>query len=149
MDVEKSKDCFSHWRFHLHFTLWASRGGAQPPSATEAVLRAAVAWSVRYLPDFRLPDKPLDLVAQAGATVRLRALTLEVEELPGGVTPLARHAASRGCHLDESDAGSADRGCIVERENHSETGVTGDARRRFIVSPCVGDFVMPPNKCHI
>jgi ATP-dependent Clp protease ATP-binding subunit ClpC len=28
-------------------------------------LRAAVEWSVRYLPDFRLPDKALDLVDQA------------------------------------------------------------------------------------
>lgn len=29
------------------------------------LLRAAVDWSVRYLPDFRLPDKALDLVDQA------------------------------------------------------------------------------------
>ena len=38
----------------------------------EAALRAAVEWSVRYLPDFRLPDKALDLVDQACAAVRFR-----------------------------------------------------------------------------
>jgi len=38
-------------------------------------LRAAVEWSVRYLPDFRLPDKALDLVDQACAAVRFRTLT--------------------------------------------------------------------------
>jgi ATP-dependent Clp protease ATP-binding subunit ClpA len=41
----------------------------------EAALRAAVEWSVRYLPDFRLPDKALDLVDQACAAVRFRTST--------------------------------------------------------------------------
>jgi ATP-dependent Clp protease ATP-binding subunit ClpC len=43
----------------------------------EAALRAAVEWSVRYLPVFRLPDKALDLVDQACAVVRFRTLTPE------------------------------------------------------------------------
>ena len=38
-------------------------------------LKAAVEWSVRYLPDFRLPDKALDLVDQACAAARFRTLT--------------------------------------------------------------------------
>jgi ATP-dependent Clp protease ATP-binding subunit ClpC len=38
-------------------------------------LRAAVEWSVRYLPDFCLPDKALDLVDQACAAARFRTLT--------------------------------------------------------------------------
>ena len=38
-------------------------------------LRAAVEWSVRYLPDFRLPDKALDLVDQACAVVRFGTLS--------------------------------------------------------------------------
>ena len=46
----------------------------------EAALRAAVQWSVRYLPDFRLPDKALDLVDQACAAVRYRTLTPQGEE---------------------------------------------------------------------
>ena len=41
----------------------------------EAALRAAVEWSVRYLPDFRLPDKALDLVDQACAQVRFATLS--------------------------------------------------------------------------
>ncbi len=41
----------------------------------EAALRAAVEWSVRYLPDFRLPDKALDLVDQACAAVRFATLS--------------------------------------------------------------------------
>lgn len=41
----------------------------------DAALRAAVEWSIRYLADFRLPDKALDLVDQACAAVRFRTLT--------------------------------------------------------------------------
>jgi ATP-dependent Clp protease ATP-binding subunit ClpA len=52
----------------------------EEPSADEAVaillaLRAAVEWSVRYLPDFRLPVKALDLVDQASAAVRFAKLS--------------------------------------------------------------------------
>ena len=65
----------------------------------EAALRAAVEWSVRYLPDFRLPDKALDLVDQACAAVRFRTLTPGVKEIPSGETPLARPAARRGSHV--------------------------------------------------
>jgi len=60
-------------------------------------LRAAVEWSVRYLPDFRLPDKALDLVDQACAAVRFRTLT--PQEKSCGETPLARPAAGRGSYL--------------------------------------------------
>jgi ATP-dependent Clp protease ATP-binding subunit ClpA len=49
-------------------------------------LRAAVEWSVRYLPDFRLPDKALDLVDQACAAARFRTLT-PAEDVAGGETP--------------------------------------------------------------
>jgi len=49
-------------------------------------LRAAVEWSVRYLPDFRLPDKALDLVDQASAAARFRTLT-PAEDVAGGETP--------------------------------------------------------------
>lgn len=41
----------------------------------ETALRAAVEWSIRYLPDFRLPDKALDLVDQACAAARFQTLT--------------------------------------------------------------------------
>jgi ATP-dependent Clp protease ATP-binding subunit ClpC len=64
----------------------------------EAALRAAVDWSVRYLPDFRLPDKALDLVDQACAAVRFRTLTPVVEEENGGGTPPQRSGARRSSH---------------------------------------------------
>ena len=60
-------------------------------------LRAAMVWSVRYLPDSWLPDKALDLVDQACAAVRFRTLTLEMKSC--GETPLARPAAGRGSYL--------------------------------------------------
>jgi len=60
-------------------------------------LRAAVEWSVRYLPDFRLPDKSLDLVDQACAAVRFRTLTHQ-EEKSRGETPLGRSGARRSSH---------------------------------------------------
>jgi toluene monooxygenase electron transfer component len=48
----------------------AERGfGALDVALDDDALRAAVEWSVRYLPDFRLPDKALDLVDQACAAV--------------------------------------------------------------------------------
>ncbi|MFZ4780550.1 MAG: hypothetical protein ACOYM3_34795 [Terrimicrobiaceae bacterium] len=61
----------------------------------ESALRAAVEWSIRYLPDFRLPDKALDLVDQACAAVRFWTLTPQGEEKKRGETPntvsLANH----------------------------------------------------------
>ena len=47
----------------------------------------AVEWSVRYLPDFRLPDKALDLVDQACAAARFRTLTPQGKMKNGGGTP--------------------------------------------------------------
>jgi len=60
-------------------------------------LRAAVEWSVRYLPDFRLPDKALDLVDQACAAVRFRTLTPR-GKMAGGETPPQRPGARRASH---------------------------------------------------
>jgi ATP-dependent Clp protease ATP-binding subunit ClpC len=47
---------------------------------TEDALRAAVEWSVRYLPDFRLPDKAIDLLDTACAQIRFLTFS-------GGSTP--------------------------------------------------------------
>ncbi len=66
----------------------------------ETALRAAVEWSIRYLPDFRLPDKALDLVDQGCAAVRFLTLTPQVEKKKsGGGTPPARSGAGRASHL--------------------------------------------------
>ncbi len=65
----------------------------------ESALRAAVEWSIRYLPDFRLPDKALDLVDQACAAVRFWTLTPQIEKRKsGGGTPPARSGAGRASH---------------------------------------------------
>jgi AAA lid domain len=61
----------------------------------EAALRAAVEWSVRYLPDFRLPDKALDGVDQACAAVRFGTLSARKS---CGETPQGRPAAGRSSH---------------------------------------------------
>ncbi len=90
---EMRKKCSAHWRSPSHFTLGGSQGGARPPSPT-----AAVEWSIRYLPDFRLPDKALDLVDQACAAVRFQTLTPQVEKKSGGGTPPARSGAGRASH---------------------------------------------------
>ncbi len=42
---------------------------------TDEALRAAVEGSIRYLPDFRLPDKALDVVDQACAAARFQTLS--------------------------------------------------------------------------
>ena len=65
----------------------------------EEALRAAVEWSVRYLPDFRLPDKALDLVDQACAAVRFGTLTPRKKENTGGGTPPERPGAGRASHV--------------------------------------------------
>jgi hypothetical protein len=61
-------------------------------------LRVAVEWSARYLPDFRLPDKALDLVDQACAAVRFRTLTPQERKKSGGETPPERTGARRPSH---------------------------------------------------
>lgn len=65
----------------------------------EAALRAAVEWSIRYLPDFRLPDKALDLVDQACAAVRFGTLSPRKNENSGGGTPPERPVAGRASHV--------------------------------------------------
>jgi len=67
-------------------------------------LKAAVEWSVRYLPDFRLPDKALDLVDQACAAVRFRTLTPQ-GKMAGGETPPQRPGARRASHFEELRVG--------------------------------------------
>jgi ATP-dependent Clp protease ATP-binding subunit ClpC len=64
----------------------------------DAALRAAVEWSIRYLPDFRLPDKALDLVDQACAAVRFRTLTPKGKKNSGGETPPERPGARCASH---------------------------------------------------
>ncbi len=63
----------------------------------EAALRAAVEWSIRYLPDFRLPDKALDLVDQACAAARFQTLTpgKQGASLGIGRDEIARAVAAR------------------------------------------------------
>jgi len=51
----------------------------------ESALRAAVEWSIRYLPDFRLPDKALDLVDQACAAARFQTLTPGKRAAPAAI----------------------------------------------------------------
>ena len=73
----------------------------------DAALRAAVEWSIRYLPDFRLPDKALDLVDQACAAARFQTLTPQVDEKNCGETPQARPAAGRVSHIGREDVARA------------------------------------------
>jgi ATP-dependent Clp protease ATP-binding subunit ClpC len=63
----------------------------------DAALRAAVEWSVRYMPDFRLPDKALDLVDQACAAARFQTLTPGKQGAAGviGREEIARVVAAR------------------------------------------------------
>jgi ATP-dependent Clp protease ATP-binding subunit ClpC len=63
----------------------------------DAAMRAAVEWSVRYMPDFRLPDKALDLVDQACAAARFQTLTPGKQAAAGviGREEIARVVAAR------------------------------------------------------
>ena len=111
----------------------------------EAALRAAVEWSVRYLPDFRLPDKALDLVDQACAAVRFRTLTplVLVEEEHCGETPQARPAARRSSHVvgrEEIAAAVAARcgipvGTLTANEGAQLMALEGDLGRRVKGQP--------------
>ena len=79
----------------------------------EVALRAAVTWSIRYLPDSKLPDKALDLVDQACAAVRCATLPPQIEEKNGGETLPQRSGAGHTSHLvvgkDEIAAAVANR----------------------------------------
>jgi ATP-dependent Clp protease ATP-binding subunit ClpC len=56
-------------------------------------LIAAVDWSIRYLPDFRLPDKAIDLVDTACAQARFMSLSRKVGKV-GGETITREQIAS-------------------------------------------------------
>ena len=62
----------------------------------EAALRAAVEWSIRYLPDFRLPDKALDLVDQACAAARFWTLTPGIIKGGTGGSPVREDDSRAG-----------------------------------------------------
>lgn len=70
---------------------------------TPAALEAAVALSVRYLPDARLPDKAIDLIDEAGARRRLRRHQALSGKDVSGVAVKTRAGASRG----KKEAGAA------------------------------------------
>jgi ATP-dependent Clp protease ATP-binding subunit ClpC len=109
----------------------------------ESALRAAVEWSVRYLPDFRLPDKALDLVDQACAAVRFATLTPQIEEKIGGETPPARSGARRSSYAvgrDEIAAAVAARcgipvGTLTADEGARLMALEGDLGKRVKGQP--------------
>jgi ATP-dependent Clp protease ATP-binding subunit ClpC len=94
----------------------------------EAALRAAVEWSIRYLPDFRLPDKALDLVDQACAAARFQTLT------PG------KRAASAAIGRDDIAAAVAARcgipvGTLTADEGVRLMALEGDLGKRVKGQP--------------
>jgi ATP-dependent Clp protease ATP-binding subunit ClpC len=108
----------------------------------EAALRAAVEWSVRYLPDFRLPDKALDLVDQACAAVRFATLTPEKRRdrlsLPRAGTDSPSHHLMVG--KDEIAAAVAARcgipvGTLKADEGARLMALEGDLGRRVMGQP--------------
>jgi ATP-dependent Clp protease ATP-binding subunit ClpC len=52
-------------------------------SIADDALTAAVDWSIRYLPDFRLPDKAIDLLDTACAQARFMSLSRKVGDVAG------------------------------------------------------------------
>ena len=93
--IETNMNRYAHLRSPSHFTHGGSQGGARPPGPT-----AAVEWSIRYLPVFRLPDKALDLVDKACAVVRFRTLAPHAEK-SGGETRPQRTGARRSSHGED------------------------------------------------
>ena len=75
---------------------------------TDAAISAAVEWSVRYLPDFRLPDKAIDLLDTACAQARF--LTFRSNDIPvvgGGIN------MDKNVHAPKKSAT-----CDAARRNH-------------------------------
>jgi ATP-dependent Clp protease ATP-binding subunit ClpC len=54
-------------------------------SIADDALIAAVDWSIRYLPDFRLPDKAIDLLDTACAQARFMSLSRKIGEVGGEI----------------------------------------------------------------
>ena len=65
----------------------------------EAAIRRAVEWSMRYLPDHRLPDKALDIVDQACAAQIMKTLS-PPEDMPDETIDMASGPAG---HITEND----------------------------------------------
>jgi len=129
----------------------------------EAALKAAVEWSVRYLPDFRLPDKALDLVDQACAAARFQTLTpqgklkhkggtgglpvLEKESPAGRPCPssstlnigreeIARAVAAR-CGIPVGDLTSGEEARLVAMDEHLAARVKGQPEAIAAVAAAV------------
>jgi ATP-dependent Clp protease ATP-binding subunit ClpC len=62
---------------------------------TDAAISAAVEWSVRYLPDFRLPDKAIDLLDTACAQARFLTFSGQPEQSGVDREQIAAVVASR------------------------------------------------------
>ena len=62
---------------------------------TDEAIQAAVELSMRYLPDFRLPDKAIDLIDQACASARMGSLSFS-SELPAVAEHRTGGGGSRG-----------------------------------------------------
>ena len=104
----------------------------------EAALRAAVEWSIRYLPDFRLPDKALDLVDQACAAARFQTLTPGKQGAPSGIgrDEIARAVAAR-CGIPVGTL-TADEGArLMALEEHLTNRVKGQAEAVSAVAEAV------------
>ena len=104
----------------------------------EAALRAAVEWSIRYLPDFRLPDKALDLVDQACAAARFQTLTPGKQVAASGIgrEEIARAVAAR-CGIPVGTL-TADEGArLISLENDLSRRVKGQPEAISAVAEAV------------
>jgi ATP-dependent Clp protease ATP-binding subunit ClpC len=107
----------------------------------DAALVAAVDLSIRYLPDFRLPDKAIDLIDQACAMAMLRTFSApkgsdRAVEQKIGRNDVAKAVAER-CKIPVADMGSDERERLLHIEDALAARVKGQSQAIQAVADAV------------
>ncbi len=99
-------------------------------------LQAAINWSVRYLPDFRLPDKAIDLLDTAAAQARFASLSSRQGPESVGREQVARAVANR-CKIPYGILMQDEHVRLASMERDLSVRVKGQEEAKQVVSEAI------------
>ena len=105
-------------------------------SIGDDALQAAVNWSVRYLPDFRLPDKAIDLLDTAAVQARFSSLSANQGTQSVGKEQVARAVANR-CKIPYGILIQDEQSRIADIEKALSSRVIGQCEAKRAVSDAI------------
>jgi len=105
-------------------------------SIGDDALQSAINWSVRYLPDFRLPDKAIDLLDTAAAQARFASLSSSEGTEAVGREQVARAVANR-CKIPYGILMQDEKARLSHMERDLSVRVKGQASAKSAVSDAI------------